>query len=389
MTVIKRGNSYWIDIGFDRKRIRKRSPDNSYKGAKAYEALIRQKLARGKPLEEQKPLMKHRFKEIALQWLEIYVKNNNKPSEYVNKRNILNNTLIPFFGNYYITDIKTQDIENYKAYLLGTRKLSPKSINNYLSILSKCLKTAFESEILASIPRIRLLKVAPQKFDYLTEAETELLLQSAKGMWHDLILLAVRTGLRFGELIALKYEDIDFKSQTITIRRNMVRGIEGSPKNNRIRTVPLTKSVIEMLYKKSSTNEYIFRVSEGKPLYYTLCLKQLHKICRLAGLRKISWHVLRHTFASHLAAKGISIFAIKELLGHSDIKMTMRYSHVNLPILRSAIDVLEPAIKFNGTITAQLQVRDSSLKSNYSQISNLPEENQKIGIQSDLMKLSG
>ena len=386
---MKRGNSYWIDIGFERKRIRKRSPDNSYKGAKAYEAQIRQKLARGQPLEERKSTVKHTFEELASQWLDVYVKNNNKPSEYINKRNIVNNTLIPYFGNKYINKLLTQDIEKFKAYLLGTRKISPKSVNNYLSSLSKCLKSAVESDILTSIPRIKLLKVPPQKFDYLTEAETELLLKSAKGIWYDLILLAVRTGLRFGELIALKREDIDFKARTLTVRKNIVRGVEGSPKNNRIRTIPLTQSVIEMLSKKGSQNEYLFQDSKGKPLYYTVCLKQLHKICGFAGLRKISWHVLRHSFASHLAAKGVSIFAIKDLLGHSDIKMTMRYSHVNLPILRSAIDVLEPAIKFNGTITAQPQVRDSSLKTNYSQISNFPKENQKIGLKSDLMKLSG
>ncbi len=389
MTVIKRGYSYWIDVGLNKKRFRKRSPDNSYKGALAYEALIRQKLARGQPLEEPMPEKKYTFKKIALQWLEVYVKNNNKPSEYYNKRNIFNDTLIPYFGNKHIDAITAQNIEQYKAYLLEKRKLTPKSVNNYLSILSKCLKSAVESEILKTIPKIKLLKVPPQKYDYLTEAETEQLLQHSIGMWHDMILLAVKTGLRFGELIALKWEDVDFKTQILTIGRNIVHGIEGSPKNNRTRTIPLTQSVIEMLSQKKQNNGYILHDNNGKPLYYTCCLKHLHKICKLAELRTISWHILRHTFASHLAAKGISVFAIKELLGHSDIKMTMRYSHVNLPILKDAIELLEPAFQFNGTITAQLQIRDSNLKSCYPPISNFPEENQKIGLQSDLMKWSG
>lgn len=358
MTVIKRGKSYWIDIGHNRTRYRKRSPDNSYKGALAYEALIRQKLAFGKPIEEIKPERLYTFREIAIQWLNTYVKNNNKPSEFEIRQYILNATLIPYFGKKYVNKIRTYDIEQYKSYLLMQRKLSPKSINNYLSILSRCLKSAVEWDIIKDIPKIKLLKVPPQKFDYLTEAETNRLIAHARGIWHDMILFAVRTGLRFGEIIALKWEDIDLKAGILTVNRNIVRGVEGSPKNNRIRTIPLTKSVIRMLEGKTIRSGYVIQDEKANHLKYNPCRKKLHEVCRMAKLRKISWHVLRHTFASQLAAKDISIISIKELLGHSDIKMTMRYSHVNLPILKSAIDSLEPAFQFNGTITAQIENAD-------------------------------
>lgn len=320
MTVRKRGNSYWIDFMFNSKRYRKRSPANTHQGAKAYEQYLRQRLARGEPLIEPEPEQTYTFKEIALQWLEVDVKNNNKPSEYYNKKNILKDTLIPYFGGKNIDMITTQHIEHYKAELLNKRGLSPKSVNNYLSILSKCLKSAQETDVLKTLPRIKRLKPPPQKFDFLTEEETDILLQHAAGMWHDMILLAVRTGLRFGELIALKWEDIDLKPHILTVSRNIVHGIEGSPKNNKTRTIPLTQSVVEMLSQRKRDSKYILHNNNGKLLYYTHCLKHLHKICKFAGLRTISWHVLRHTFASHLAAKGISVFAIKELLGHSDIK---------------------------------------------------------------------
>lgn len=359
MTVLKRGKRYWIDFSFSDRRIRKRSPENSYKGAQAYELLLRQKLARGEPLEKSKPETRYTFKEIALQWLTVNVRNNNKPSEYLNKKNILNGNLIPYFGTKFIDAISTQHIEQYKSYLLTERKLKEKSINNYLSILSCCLKSALESEILKAIPKIKLLKVPPQKYDYLTEAETELLLQHARGLWHDMILLAVRTGLRFGELIALQWDDINFKAKTLTVSRNLVRGIMGSPKNNRSRIIPLTPSVIEMLHARERISLYIFHNRKVNPLRYNDCRDSLHEACKRAEIRIINWHVLRHSFASHLAAKGVSIFSIKELLGHSDIRMTMRYSHVNLPILQDAIAVLEPAIKINGTIASQTLGRDS------------------------------
>lgn len=359
MSVRKRGNSYWIDFGFNKKRIRKKSPENSFKGAKAFEALIRQKLARGQPLEDPKPERKYTFKEFAPQWLEVDVKNNNKPSEYYNRKNILANTLIPYFGNKHIDNITTYDIEQYKSTLLNERDLSSKSVNNYLSILRKCLKSALESDIIKILPRIKPLKVSPQTFDFLSESETELLLNRSNGKWHDMIFLAVKTGLRFGELIALKWQDIDFNSQTLTVRRNIVHGIEGSPKNNKTRTVPLTQSVIEMLSQMDRDNPYVFHNDKGGPLHYTYCRKKLHRFCNLAGLRIINWHILRHTFASHLATKGVSVFAIKELLGHSDIKMTMRYVHPNLPMLKTAIEALEPELPFNGTIASQTTGRDN------------------------------
>lgn len=377
MTVIKRGSSWWIDIGFNGRRHRKRSPAKTMQGARAYELYLRNRLARGEPLKEPGPEKKYKFKEIAIEWLEVDVKNNNKPSEYRNRKCILKSKLIPLFGSKNIEEITTKDIERLKAQLLNERGLSAKTVNNYISILRICLKSAIEKDMLEVLPRIKLLKVSPQKFDFLTEAETELLLSFAKGKWREMILLALKTGLRFGELIALKWEDVNFKSRTITVRRNIVHSIEGSPKNNRTRTVPLTKSVLEMLSQKVKDNEYIFHNDEGNPLHYTYCRKKLHRFCKLANLRTINWHTLRHTFASHLATKGVSVFAIKELLGHSDIKMTMRYAHPDLPMLQNAIDTLEPTIEFNGTLTAQPVVRDNKsgllLPKNFRILSKLYE----------------
>jgi integrase len=343
MTVVKRGKSYWIDIGFDNHRIRKRSPDNSYKGAKAYELNIRQKLAHGLPIEEPKSIQKQTFRNAALQWLEVYVKNNNKVSEFINRQYILNGKIIPYFGARYIDDIKAYDIEQYKKYLFREKKLSSKTINNYLCIIGRCFKSAMEWGILKEIPKIKLLRVPPQKYDYLTEVESEVLLKYSDGMWHDMILLAVRTGLRFGELIALKWDDIDLKEGIVTVNKNIVRNIEGSPKNNKSRAVPLSPSVLNMLEKRNKSGKYIFHDATGVPLSYDVCRRKLRSICKQAGLRKIGWHTLRHTFASHLTAKRNSIVAIKELMGHSDVKTTMRYAHVNLPVLQSAVKSLEQA----------------------------------------------
>jgi integrase len=356
MTVIKRGKSYWVDIGFNTKRHRKRSPENSYRGAQAYELLLRQRLARGEPLEQAKPEVQHTFKEVSLQWFEVYVKNNNKYSELLNKKYILHSDLIPYFGTKNINKINSYLIEQYKSHLINVKKLSPKSINNRLSALSRCLRSAEEWGLIEKIPKIKLQKVPPQKYDYLTDSESKLLLGSAYGIWQDMILLALQTGLRFGELIALRWQDIDFEKRLLTVNRNIVRGIECSPKGNKSRIIPITRGVLNMLNDKKKNCEFVFHDSNNYPLKYRACIRQLQKICAKAGLRKIGWHVLRHSFASQLASTNNSIVAIKELLGHSDIKTTMRYSHVNLPVLQKTIESLEQIICFNGTIATQLTI---------------------------------
>ena len=204
MAVFKRGKSYWIAFCFNSTRYRKRSPDNSHKGAIAYESLLRQRLARGLPLSEPAREKRIKFKEVCDKWLKVYVRNNNKPSESLIKKYVLNAHVIPYFGNKFITEINSLKIEEYKNQKIEKDKLSAKSINNHLCILNRCLKSAAEWGIIKEIPRIKLLKIAPQKFDFLTEEETVQLLNKADGIWHDMILVAVRTGLRIGELIALR-----------------------------------------------------------------------------------------------------------------------------------------------------------------------------------------
>ncbi|MGV8018293.1 MAG: tyrosine-type recombinase/integrase [Ignavibacteria bacterium] len=368
MSVIRRGKSYWVDIGFNRSRIRKRSPENSFKGARAYELLLRQKLARGESIFLNKSTEKHLFRDMSSHWLEIYVKNNNKYSEYINKKYILNSDLIPYFGDRTIVEINGYMIERYKSHLISLNKLSPKSINNRLCVLSRCLRSAEEWGILANVPKIKLLKVPPQKYDYLTEYEATQLLTNAHNMWKDMILLAMKTGLRFGELIALQWKDINFEKKILTVSRNRVRDLDCSPKNNKSRIIPLTSSVMKMLSDKNKKYIYVFHDKRGEPLKHDYCIDNLHLICRNADIREIGWHSLRHTFASHLASRNNSIVAIKELMGHSDIKTTMRYTHVNLPVLANVISSLDRITDFNGTTTAQLENRDvesvSSLHTN-------------------------
>jgi len=341
MSVIKRGSKYWICFRSNRTRYRKASPENSYAGAKAYEAVIRQKLARGEnlELEAKKPEKTSTFQEFSKQWFEVYVKTNNKYSEATNKASILRAHLVPFFGNRRLDQINGLDIENFKAKEIKAG-LSHKSINNFLIVISRCLKVAQEWGVIEKVPRIKLLKVQAQKFDHLSEEECQLLLDNSEGLLRDLILVALKTGLRFGELIALEWKDVDFANHQMTVRQSIYRGRLGGTKSNKIRFVPLLDDVCETLQSRAKKNSFVFTKDNGDWLSPMLCSRWLHRACNRAGVRKIGWHTLRHTFASQLAQHGVSITIVKDLLGHSDIRTTMRYSHLTTSATREAVLLL-------------------------------------------------
>jgi integrase len=342
MSIFKRGNKYWVGFRFNHQRHRYPSPDNTLAGAKVYEASLRGKLARGESIMSPaiKPKETITFKEFAKTWLDVYVKNNNRLSEQQHKEGCLRLYLIPYFDKFPLDKISNLDIENFKAKMMKT-KLSADSINHFLSTLSTCLKTAVEWEIIKSIPRIKRLRVTPNKFDYLTEEEANRILAQTDGQIKEMIFFCLKTGVRFGELIALDWNDIDFQEKQITVRRSIVRGIMCSTKSNKIRYIPLISSVSDMLIKRAKNHGFVFTRHKTHFTQHYSC-KKLYQACRKAGLRKIGWHKLRHTFASHLAQNGVAIQAIKELLGHADITTTMRYAHLSPSALRAAMNVLEP-----------------------------------------------
>lgn len=328
-----------MDFCFRRVRYRQPSPENSKAGAQAWELVLKQKLARGEPLEPEKEKTTT-FKDFSEEWFETYVKNNNKYSEILSKEMILRVHLVPYFGRMKMDEVSNLDIEKYKALKLS-RGLSAKSVNNHLAVLKKAFQCGFEWEAIKNCPIIKMLKTPPQEFDFLTVEECRRLVGAVGGIYGEMIGVALGTGLRFGELIALRWEDIDFKTGQMTIKRAYARGVLGSTKSNRIRHIPMSASVRNTLYHKRKKEDLVFAGSGGNPLKRNNSLKRLHSICVKAGLRKIGWHTLRHTFASHLAQAGANLTAVQNLLGHSDIRTTMRYAHINREVLREAISMLD------------------------------------------------
>ena len=338
--------SWWVDFWFNHTRYRKRSPENTRAGAQAYEALLRQRLARGEPVDgiQKQDADSPRFREFVRRWFDEYVVPNNKYSEQRAKKHIIENSLTPFFGRIAIADITSVHVEQYKAGLVQAG-ISRKTINNRLSILSTCLTTAYEwLDLETKRPKIKRLKCPPPRTDYLTAEEASLLLAASHDTTHELILTALRTGMRQGELKGLQWESIDWRSGNLVVRHSRCdhRKVLDTPKSNRERHIPLDREVYQMLGARRRQTGYVFLDAAGRPFTARRMSKDLTQACAAAGLRRITWHVLRHTFASELAIKGVPLHAVQALLGHTTIMTTMRYSHVAPSALRSAIDLLDP-----------------------------------------------
>jgi site-specific recombinase XerD len=105
--------------------------------------------------------------------------------------------------------------------------------------------------------------------------------------------------------------------------------------------------VYEILFNRRRGNGHVFIDDDKEPFDYHRMERRLTKVCKSTGLRKIGWHTLRHTFASQLAAKGVPMTAVQQLMGHSNITTTMRYAHLAPSTLRAAIDMLNPKTVLN------------------------------------------
>jgi integrase len=239
----------------------------------------------------------------------------------------MNDHLIPAFGSMALDSIGPAEIEDFKAAMRkkpsgararkegpqqtalrrrkgsGVKLLSLKSINNVLAVLHKLLALAQEQGVLEHVPRVKLFKTDKPAFDFLSFEDAECLINAAEMEWRTLILLALKTGLRHGELIGLQWADLDLQRGKLQVRRSIWQGVTGLPKGGRERTVGLPCSAVDAL--------------KGH--------RHLRGLC-------------------HLAMHGVALKVIQELMGHATIEMTMRYAHLSPEARESAVQELDRAI---------------------------------------------
>ena len=265
----------------------------------------------------------------------------------------------PVLGQMRVDKIRKADIERFMYAKLASG-LSAKSVRNILSVVHGVLAYCQKQEIIQVNPASLIDKPAVEEsnpdFKFLNLGELDDLLEAVtltKAIKHvdgerqivpdllglldrTLYLTAAMTGIRQGELIALRWRDVDWLASRIRVRRNFSLGEYGTPKTTLSgkRSVPLAEKVareLEAHSKRSAftgDDELVFAYpATGGPYDKSKLLKRFKKIRDAAGVTPITFHGLRHTFGTRMASAGVPIRTIQEWMGHKDIETTEKYAH--------------------------------------------------------------
>ncbi|MBI2889951.1 MAG: site-specific integrase [Nitrospirae bacterium] len=333
MSVYKRGETYWVQAWYGKGENleRYRSPaGTSFKEASRAEAAIKAKIAAGDFTFLNPRPAGVSFAEFADRYLESWSKSRKTAESYIRDRSILFR-FKECFGKRTLADITRKDIETYITRRMdeasakgGTIKRD--TINKELTTLKHLFTKALEwGEIETSVAhKVKPLKGDPGRLRYLTVEESRTLLDECRSSksahLYPIVLTALHTGARRGEIVSMKWEQVDFTNRAIKII---------GTKNSTVRVVPMTDEVYECLSRKPHhiKSEVVFFNPQGEE--FDNFKNSWVSARRRAGFPDFRFHDLRHTFASWLAINGLDILTIKELLGHKDIKMTLRYAHLS------------------------------------------------------------
>ena len=246
-------------------------------------------------------------------------------------------------GDVPLDDITTEVVEEYKESRVK-RGLKPNSVNRELAYIRAMLYKAKEYKYLESVPKFKMLKIQKLPPKSLSVEEVEKLLATASPYIKPMIVVMLNTGVRTQELLGLRFSDIDYEAMVLRV---------SSPKTMDYRVIPINDSLCRMLRylkryyispssckvsrRKDSHMEFIFCNHKGGQI--KSIKTAFNNLCKEINL-KVSPHSLRHTFATNLLMNGVDLVTIKDLLGHSDIRVTQIYLHSASAVKQDAVNKL-------------------------------------------------
>jgi integrase len=277
------------------------------------------------------------FDDASAEWLR-YIEHDRKrrPSTISDYKGVVEHALIPEFGGLPLEAVTVERIDGWRARLVEEGKLSARTINKRLVVLHGILRRAMRVYGLRSNPAALVDRQPLRRsgeFAVLDPAEVEALARAAESDQDAaLFRVAAFTGLRLGELRALRWSDVDFAKALVHVRRNFTRGADGSPKSGRVRSVPLIDQAAKALdglsrrERFTDADDLVFVDELGRHVDDWRLRNRFHHALDRAGLPRLRLHDLRHTFGT-LAVQAFPLTDVKAFMGHADISTTMIYVH--------------------------------------------------------------
>ncbi|WP_086350968.1 tyrosine-type recombinase/integrase [Candidatus Enterococcus clewellii] len=311
---------------------------------------------------DQQNLYKGTVSEWMNYWLDYLMAKKIKASTYANYRGRLKKHINPYFDEILLTDLTTAKVEEFIHHLIALG-LSAKSVHCIINILKSAIRKAVMEELLIKDPcaGVILPRLKKTSVSALTKIEQERLEQVA---WREVecspVILSLYTGMRIGEISALRWRDIDFTANIISVEHTLQRIMisEGEERRTKViisqpktgtsqRALPLAKNLKNYLLEKkqSSTSEFVISCKDGyaEPRLINYRFK---KLLEAARIESVNFHALRHTFATRCVEEGVDIATLSKLLGHTSIKLTLdTYTDSMWENRQKAVSLLDKRIK--------------------------------------------
>ena len=297
-------------------------------------------------------------------WFQDYAKIKVRPSSNQTYQGYIHNHIRPNIGDIPLEKLTSLDLQKFYKKLLTQGRvdrveakrqpkgLSAKTVRNIHQILSSALKLAQEQRLILTNPAegCALPRVEHQEMKTLTTVQLASFFREAResGVF-ELYHLELATGLRRGELLGLKWEDVDLERGALRVRRQASRingdVVEAPLKTkNAYRTLPLaedTVSVLKEQRKKVGNSPWVFPSPNGGPISPDSVLHMLHRVLKRAGLPKVRFHDLRHTFATLALQNGVDVKTVSGMLGHFSAGFTLdTYAHITSAAQRQAAQTM-------------------------------------------------
>ncbi len=293
------------------------------------------------------------FSKMAEDWLQNHAEVRKAPRSVHTDRQMFRDNILPYFGSMALRDV-TPELIDYFIRKLRKDNKSPNTVNRNLELIRTVFYYAIKRRkaVFNPVRAVGLLRNQEPPFDYWERHEALQFLtyveEKCKRTGSDLGLLykfAINTGMRLGEILGLGWGDVDLGNGLIAVRRtydSFQKKVKNTTKGYKIRHVPINSAIFDDLrqMKARKNGELVFSTISGNPKDRSNVTHYFHRDSEEAGVRKIRFHDLRHTYASHFMMNGGDIYHLKEILGHSDIKTTMRYAHLSKTFLIDKADTV-------------------------------------------------
>jgi integrase len=333
MGLVKRGDVWWMSFMFEGRQVRRSTGTEDRRLAEAILGKIKCQIVEGRFFEKAKEEPRTFFEMMDRFATEHAPKQATYPRLLIYVRHLKG-----FFGNSPLDQVTPKRIVEYKnkRYADGVK---PATINRELTTLKKAFNLARREWEWCSdnpVTRVSMEKENNARDRWLTRHEQARVLAPAAEWLRDIVIFAVNTGLRMGEILALTWGAVDFSRRTLMVLRS---------KNGERRTIPLNRTVLEILAKRMeirpASTEHVFWSEAGTQLDGPNLRRAFRLILKKSGIVDFHFHDLRHTFATRMVQAGVDLYKVQRLLGHKSPQMTQRYAHHYPESLRDGVDALE------------------------------------------------